>query len=142
MKVEPSPGQSGAAGPQLAFIDCSYTVIVTKDNKPTTPLTRTLCSGSNKAKRLLNNVTAEVKAGSVLAILGPSGAGKTTLLNMLTLEPKGGEPIGHLRLNGKPCNFQTYNKYCAYVQQVCAVTSSHRTATHHCLATAQKFSRN
>ena len=119
-KVEPSP--PGTAGPQLAFIDCSYTVTITKDNKPTTPLTRALCKGSNKPKRLLNNVTAEVRAGSVLAILGPSGAGKTTLLNMLTLEPKGGEPVGHLRLNGKPCNFTTYNQYCAYVQQVRDVT--------------------
>ena len=30
-------------------------------------------------------------------------AGKTTLLNMLTLEEKGGTPIGHLHLNGHPC---------------------------------------
>lgn len=36
---------------------------------------------------------------------------------MLTLEDKGGSPIGHLRLNGQPCTFQTYNNFCAYVQQ-------------------------
>ena len=104
-------------GPHLVFTDCSYTVTVTKDGKPSTPLTRQLCAGSMRPKRLIKGIAAEVRAGHVLAILGPSGAGKTTLLNMLTLEPKGGEPVGHLKLNGKPCTFETYNNYCAYVQQ-------------------------
>ena len=94
-------------GPHLTFTDCMYTVVTTRDGKPTTALTRTLCAGSTQPKRLLKGITAEVKAGHVLAILGPSGAGKTTLLNMLTLEKKGGAPVGHLHLNGHPCNFET-----------------------------------
>ena len=101
------PNGDAAAGPHLTFTDCKYTVIVTKDGKPTSAMSRTLCASSTKPKELLNGITAEVKAGSVLAILGPSGAGKTTLLNMLTLEKKGGAPVGHLLLNGQACTFET-----------------------------------
>jgi len=64
-----SPPEGGKVGPHLAFTDCTYTVTVSKDGKPTTPLSRAL-SSSNKPKRLLRGVTAEVKAGHVLAILG------------------------------------------------------------------------
>ena len=64
-----SPQEGGKVGPHLAFTDCTYTVTVTKDGKPTTPLSRAI-SSSNKPKRLLKGVTAEVKAGHVLAILG------------------------------------------------------------------------
>ena len=33
-------------------------------------------------KNILENISAEVKSGQVLAIMGPSGAGKTTLINV------------------------------------------------------------
>ena len=66
----------------------------------------------------------QVKSGHVLAILGPSGAGKTTLLNLLTLEKKGGKPIGSLRLNGHPFTLSTFKKHAAYVQQNDALWAS------------------
>ena len=73
--------------------------------------------GPSKTKPLLKGISANVEAGHVLAILGPSGAGKTTLLNMLTLEKKGGAPSGILKLNGHPFTLDMYKKNCAYVQQ-------------------------
>ena len=36
---------------------------------------------------------------------------------MLTLEKKGGKPVGHVRVNGQPLTLNVYNKHCAYVQQ-------------------------
>ena len=73
---------------------------------------------------------AQVQAGNVLAILGPSGAGKTTLLNMLTLEKKGGAPAGTLQLNGHPFTLGLYKRNCAYVQQTDALWASLTTRDH------------
>jgi ATP-binding cassette subfamily C protein len=43
--------------------------------------------------KVLNNISFELDAGSVLAIVGPSGAGKTTLIDLILgiNEPKSGE---------------------------------------------------
>jgi ABC-type multidrug transport system fused ATPase/permease subunit len=50
--------------------------------------------GTTKTKEIIKGVNGHVKAGEVLAIMGPSGAGKTTLLNMLTLEATTGTATG------------------------------------------------
>ena len=50
--------------------------------------------------RALNNITIEVKKGSVFGLLGPNGAGKTTLLriiNQITMPD-----VGEIILDGKP----------------------------------------
>lgn len=39
--------------------------------------------GYNKDKIILKNLTLDAKAGSMVAIVGPTGAGKTTLINLL-----------------------------------------------------------
>ena len=40
--------------------------------------------GKPTEKKILSNISATVKSGHVLAIMGPSGAGKTTLINVST----------------------------------------------------------
>ncbi|MDE7211103.1 MAG: ATP-binding cassette domain-containing protein [Lachnospiraceae bacterium] len=52
-----------------------------------------------KGKKVLQNVSAELEAGKMYAILGPSGSGKTTLLSLL-----GGLDVpaqGNVLFNGK-----------------------------------------
>jgi len=56
-----------------------------------------------------------VRAGHVLAVLGPSGAGKTTLLSMLTLERGPGTARGSVTLNGQPLTPDRFTRYCAVV---------------------------
>lgn len=50
------------------------------------------------AKRVIDHVSLDVPAGSLVGILGPNGSGKTTLLRVLagTLSPQG----GHVTLDG------------------------------------------
>lgn len=102
-------------GVQFVFRDAVYTVKVTEAGKPTNAITQRTVKC--KDRPLLRGITAEVSAGHVLAIMGPSGAGKTTLLNLLTLDRKGGKPMGRVTLNGKPFTEQMYSQRSAYVQQ-------------------------
>ncbi len=46
-------------------------------------------------KKVLDNISFEVKQGEIFGLLGPSGAGKTTLINILT---------GQLKANSGECN--------------------------------------
>ena len=104
-----------AGGVHFTFSDVVYTVQVTADGKPTNALSK--LSKPSTDKPLLRGITAEVSAGHVLAIMGPSGAGKTTLLNVLTLDRKGGTPMGDVRLNGIAFTEQMYSQRSAYVAQ-------------------------
>ena len=72
----------------------------------------------NARKEILHGISGQVCSGEVLAILGPSGAGKTCLIDLLTLEAKGGEYTGDVRLNGNPLTPELFTKHCATVPQV------------------------
>jgi len=101
---------------ELAFINCSYTIQVTIQGKPLPPLAK-LRGIERKERKLVDNVSANVPGGRVLAVMGPSGAGKTTMLNMLTLDPGSGNATGFLTLNGHPLTPALYAQHCAYVTQ-------------------------
>ncbi|KAG6831214.1 hypothetical protein H0H92_012011 [Tricholoma furcatifolium] len=52
---------------------------------------------SHDEKTVLDNVSGTVKAGQIMAILGPSGAGKTTLAEILAGKRKSGTVVGNVR---------------------------------------------
>ena len=89
-KTESALAPHAGGGVRFVFQDVVYMVKVTEAGKPTNALTKR--TQPCKDRPLLRGITGEVRAGHVLAIMGPSGAGKTTLLNLLTLDRKGGTP--------------------------------------------------
>ena len=66
-------------------------------------------------KIVLKNVSATVKDGEVLAVVGPSGAGKTTLLDTLTFNKGPGAPAGEITLNGTKMTRSTFVESAIYV---------------------------
>ena len=63
---------------------------------------RNVSFGYTEEKTVINNFSANVKAGQKIAIVGPTGAGKTTMVNLLMrfYELKGGSIL----LDGVPIN--------------------------------------
>eukprot|EP00316_Scyphosphaera_apsteinii_P001921 CAMPEP_0119349918 /NCGR_PEP_ID=MMETSP1333-20130426/109794_1 /TAXON_ID=418940 /ORGANISM="Scyphosphaera apsteinii, Strain RCC1455" /LENGTH=296 /DNA_ID=CAMNT_0007362523 /DNA_START=617 /DNA_END=1503 /DNA_ORIENTATION=- len=107
--------QSGEFTSELQFLDCSFSLPVNKSGRALPPALASCFASSEK--RLLHSVSGAVRAGHVLAIMGPSGAGKTTLLNLLTLECKHGHASSRVTLNGQPFTMSLYTQHCATVKQ-------------------------
>ena len=61
--------------------------------------------GYTEGKIIINDFSAEVKAGQKIAIVGPTGAGKTTMVNLLMrfYETNGGQ----IKIDGVPINTLT-----------------------------------
>ncbi|XP_046846390.1 protein white-like isoform X2 [Xenia sp. Carnegie-2017] len=77
--------------------------------------------GGNEDKedvlQILKNISGEIKAGSLVALMGSSGAGKSTLLNVLSHRNISAVNVtGTVFLNGSPVR-QEINTMSAYVQQ-------------------------
>ncbi len=74
--------------------------------------------GYNPDKIIINDFSADAKAGQKIAIVGPTGAGKTTLINLLMrfYEIDGGE----IRIDGIPTSDMTredvHNQFCMVLQ--------------------------
>ncbi|XP_057306202.1 uncharacterized protein LOC130644562 [Hydractinia symbiolongicarpus] len=59
-------------------------------------------NASVEGKKILQDISGEIKPGEVLAIMGPSGAGKSTLLNLLSGREKGiSLDSGKILINGQ-----------------------------------------
>jgi ATP-binding cassette, subfamily B, multidrug efflux pump len=74
--------------------------------------------GYNPEKIIINNFSAEIKAGQKVAIVGPTGAGKTTMVNLLMrfYELNSGE----IKIDGIPINTLTrenvHDLFCMVLQ--------------------------
>ena len=70
-------------------------------------------SKSFGAKRAVDRLDLDVKAGELFAFLGPNGAGKTTTIKMICglLAPS----AGTVRVGGKPAASQEARQVMAYV---------------------------
>eukprot|EP00616_Rhizochromulina_sp_CCMP1243_P005891 CAMPEP_0118998186 /NCGR_PEP_ID=MMETSP1173-20130426/62939_1 /TAXON_ID=1034831 /ORGANISM="Rhizochromulina marina cf, Strain CCMP1243" /LENGTH=888 /DNA_ID=CAMNT_0006949667 /DNA_START=69 /DNA_END=2736 /DNA_ORIENTATION=- len=86
----------------FSFQDISFTV---QDKKTKTE------------KVIIQNVSATVTPGHVLAIMGPSGAGKTTLINSLTLSAFGGVTTGSVKLGSDHMTPSLFEQHCYVVTQ-------------------------
>jgi len=53
-----------------------------------------------KGRKLLKDITFQVRKGEILAVLGANGAGKSTLVGVLRGEKK--PDAGQIHFNGKP----------------------------------------
>lgn len=99
----------------LSFADLTYSIPIGKRS-----LASKCCAGADKdseRKVILDGLSAEVPAGRLVAVMGPTGCGKTSLINALAgrLEA-GGEVSGEVLVNGKPRD-RSYRALVAYVMQ-------------------------
>lgn len=89
-------------------------------------LTVTVTDRKTKApKQLLEDVSGQVKAGELMALMGPSGSGKTTLLNTLARRDNGSAATtGSVLVDGKHLAQRTFRKLTSYVEQEDALIGS------------------
>jgi len=109
---------SSQVGPtfQFDFRECSFSVQTRANGQPLWSQQLAPCF-QTKEKFLLKDISATVRGGEVLAIMGPSGSGKSTLLNMLSLEHVSGKARGRVSLNGTRLTRAAYSHHCAMVEQ-------------------------
>ncbi|KAL7540199.1 hypothetical protein ACHAXR_009936 [Thalassiosira sp. AJA248-18] len=66
---------------------------------------------------LLNGISGYFAAGKMTALMGSSGAGKTTLMDVLSLRKASGEVTGHIRINGRPQDPNSFRRMTVTVEQ-------------------------
>jgi len=71
--------------------------------------------GFKKRKKVLYNLTLEIKKGEVFGFLGPNGAGKSTAIKILLnfIYPDSGE----VRINGQTVNNPNVRRYIGYLPE-------------------------
>jgi len=82
------------------------------------PIPNTVANFFKKKKEIpiLNHLSGSVRAGEVVAIMGPTGSGKTTLLNVLAQRTKQ-NVTGSILVNGQPVKSKRMKRRMAYVLQ-------------------------
>ncbi|XP_050533397.1 ATP-binding cassette sub-family G member 5 isoform X2 [Daktulosphaira vitifoliae] len=70
--------------------------------------------GSIQTGLILKDITFEVRAGEVMAVLGSKGSGKRALLEVIARRSKG-VSRGQILLDGRPLTQAMFNQCCAYV---------------------------
>ncbi|XP_073158746.1 ABC transporter G family member 10-like [Henckelia pumila] len=66
---------------------------------------------------IIKNVNLAAKPGEITAIAGPSGAGKTTLLEILAGKISQKKVSGHVLINGRSINGESFQRLSGYVTQ-------------------------
>ncbi|XP_060833124.1 ATP-binding cassette sub-family G member 4-like isoform X3 [Bombus pascuorum] len=79
-------------------------------------LSYSICSGKEKSKRILEDVTGCFRPERLTAIIGPSGAGKTTLLRIIC-NLKSTNVKGSITVNGKEWNGRAFRKQTCFLPQ-------------------------
>ncbi|KAJ2888988.1 hypothetical protein FB639_000236 [Coemansia asiatica] len=109
-------GNNGRASPNTsAAAPDSGEVILKWDNLVYE--VKTKVNKQSTVRRILHNISGEVRAGEAIALIGSSGAGKTTLLNALSGRIVGGELSGNILFRGAKRNPGSFKRLSAYVQQ-------------------------
>ncbi|XP_003396323.2 ATP-binding cassette sub-family G member 4 isoform X1 [Bombus terrestris] len=79
-------------------------------------LSYSICSGKEKSKRILEDITGCFRPERLTAIIGPSGAGKTTLLRIIC-NLKSTNVKGSITVNGKEWNGRAFRKHTCFLPQ-------------------------
>ncbi|KAL4862775.1 hypothetical protein BDV12DRAFT_206988 [Aspergillus spectabilis] len=81
---------------------------------------------TKQAKDLLHDISGDVQAGELVALMGPSGCGKTTLLNLLARRPaaSGYKVLGKCYVNGAEVAAAPFGQITSYVEQEDALIGS------------------
>ena len=98
----------------ISFSNLTYSIPIGKRS-----VLSKCCGGSQEVEKkvILDDLSASVPAGRLVAVMGPTGCGKTSLINALAGRLEyGGELSGEVLVNGKPRD-RSYRALVAYVMQ-------------------------
>jgi len=112
-RMTADPGTAVLHGANLVWKDLCYEV--------PTPAKGLPCKREEVTyKRILNDLTGEIKPGEMMAILGPSGAGKTSFLNILARRVKATTDrkiTGSIIVNGQKASHKYFKTIAGFVAQ-------------------------